>query len=32
MTAYGFGVRFLDLNEDAREVVERYVDARPALS
>lgn len=31
MTAYGFGVRFVDMNEDAREVVERYVDARPAL-
>lgn len=32
MTAYGVGVRFLEMDEEARDVVERFIDARPALA
>lgn len=31
MTAFGVGARFLELEEQAQDLVERYVDARPEL-
>ena len=32
MSAYGLGLRFVEISPEAQELVERFIDARPALA